>query len=94
MSTRIIPTLQEIVEGRVKISQTREIHVEDLLGRGAVDIGEFSEEVIQVYQGKRILVTGAGGSIGSELSRQLLLMKPARLAILDKDENSIYELEH
>jgi len=94
VKTQIIPTLQEIVEGRVKISQTREIRVEDLLGRGAVNIGEFSDEVRQVYQGKRILVTGAGGSIGSELSRQLLLMNPARLAILDKDENSIYELEH
>jgi len=57
--TQIIPTLQEIVEGRVTIGQVREVRVEDLLGRGSVTIGEFSDDVINAYQGKRILVTGA-----------------------------------
>ncbi len=91
--TKIIPTLQEIIEGRVNISQVREVRIEDLLGRESVEITEFDQEVRQAYAGKRILVTGAGGSIGSELVRQLLLLKPHSMALRDKDENSTYELE-
>jgi FlaA1/EpsC-like NDP-sugar epimerase len=94
VSTRIIPSAEEIITGRVKISHLREVHIEDLLGRRSVAVGEFTQSVRNVYEGKRILVTGAGGSIGSELTRQLLLLKPARICILDKDENSIFELEH
>ncbi len=90
---KIIPTLQELIQGRVNISQVRQVRIEDLLGRDSVKVTEFDEQVRQVYTGKRILVTGAGGSIGSELVRQLLLLDPASIAILDKDENSIYELE-
>jgi FlaA1/EpsC-like NDP-sugar epimerase len=90
---KIIPSLHEIVEGRVSISQIREVRIEDLLGRDSVEVTEFDEQVRHVYTGKRILVTGAGGSIGSELVRQLLLLDPESIAILDKDENSIYELE-
>ena len=90
---KIIPSLHEIVEGRVSISQIREVRIEDLLGRDSVEVTEFDEQVRHVYTGKRILVTGAGGSIGSELVRQLLLLGPDSIAILDKDENSIYELE-
>ena len=90
---KIVPSLQEIVEGRVSISQVREIHMEDLLGRDSVEMVEFDQQVRQAYAGKRILVTGAGGSIGSELVRQLLPLDPESIAILDKDENSVYELE-
>jgi len=93
IAAKIIPSLHEIVEGRVSISQIREVRIEDLLGRDSVEVTEFDEQVRQVYTGKRILVTGAGGSIGSELVRQLLLLDPESIAILDKDENSIYELE-
>jgi len=93
IAAKIIPSLHEIVEGRVSISQIREVRIEDLLGRDSVEVTEFDEQVRHVYTGKRILVTGAGGSIGSELVRQLLLLDPELIAILDKDENSIYELE-
>jgi len=93
VGVKIVPTLEEIVKERVNISRIREFRINDLLGREAVSIGHFDEDVRELYARKRILVTGAGGSIGSELVRQLLLFSPAHVAILDKDENSIYELE-
>jgi FlaA1/EpsC-like NDP-sugar epimerase len=92
--TRIVPSAEEIIAGRVNISHVREIRIEDLLGRNSVATGEFGPHARSAYEGMRILVTGAGGSIGSELCRQLLLLKPALLAILDKDENSIYDLQN
>jgi FlaA1/EpsC-like NDP-sugar epimerase len=94
VDTRIVPSVEEIIAGHVNISHVREIRVEDLLGRSTVVAGEFGPHARDVYQNKQVLITGAGGSIGSELCRQLLLLKPAKLAILDKDENSIFELEH
>ena len=94
VSTTIVPAAQEIVAGRVNIGPVRQVRIEDLLGRGSAAAGECAPHVRTAYQGKRVLVTGAGGSIGSELCRQLLLLKPAQLALLDKDENAIYELEH
>jgi len=90
---KIIPSVQELFQERVNISQIRQVRIEDLLGRDSVEVAEFDEEVRQAYAGKRILVTGAGGSIGGELVRQLLLLNPSSLAILDKDENSTYELQ-
>lgn len=90
---KIVPSLQEIVEGRVSISQVRAIRIEDLLGRHSVELTEIDPQVHAAYQGKRILITGAGGSIGSELVRQILLLDPESIAIFDKDENSVYELE-
>jgi FlaA1/EpsC-like NDP-sugar epimerase len=90
---KIIPSLQEILRRQASIGHVRDIRIEDLLGRGSVEVGEFDQDVRRAYQGKRILVTGAGGSIGSELVRQLLLLDPRCVAILDKDENSVYELE-
>ena len=93
VKTTIVPAAQEIIAGRVKISRVREVRIEDLLGRTST-VGDCAPQVCAAYHGKRVLVTGAGGSIGSELCRQLLLLKPAQLALLDKDENSIYELEH
>jgi FlaA1/EpsC-like NDP-sugar epimerase len=94
VKARIVPSAQEILSGRVNISRVRDIRIEDLLGRSSVATSEFGPYARGAYQGKRILVTGAGGSIGSELCRQLLLLRPALLAILDKDENSIYDLEN
>jgi FlaA1/EpsC-like NDP-sugar epimerase len=94
ISTRIVPTADEIIAGHVKISHVRSICIEDLLGRSSVVTSQFGSLGRAAYQGKRILVTGAGGSIGSEICRQLLMLRPAMLAILDKDENSIYDLQN
>lgn len=93
VNTQIVPSVEEIVSQRVKISRVRGVRIEDLLGRNSVSVGDFDRTILRAYRGKRILVTGAGGSIGSELCRQLMLLDPCDLSILDKDENSIYELE-
>ena len=90
---KIIPSLQEILTGQMPISQLRETRVEEVLGRESVEVLGFEQLAGATYRGKRILVTGAGGSIGSELARQLVRLAPSKIAILDKDENSIYELE-
>jgi FlaA1/EpsC-like NDP-sugar epimerase len=91
--SKIIPSLQEIVNGPTAISYIREIRLEDLLGRNSIDVPAFNSEVREAYASRRILVTGAGGSIGSELVRKLCSLNPEAMAILDKDENSVYELE-
>jgi FlaA1/EpsC-like NDP-sugar epimerase len=91
--SKIIPSLQEILDGRVRISHLRKVEIEDLLGRRSASLDAVDEEVKQVYRGKRVLVTGASGSIGRELVPQLLGLKPCKLLMLDKDENGIYELE-
>jgi FlaA1/EpsC-like NDP-sugar epimerase len=93
VQAKIIPSLQEIITGQVQISQVRETRVEDVLGRESVEVLDFEEVASSAYRGARVLVTGAGGSIGSELVRQLVRLNPSSIAILDKDENSIYELE-
>jgi FlaA1/EpsC-like NDP-sugar epimerase len=93
ISAKIIPSFQELLSRKVSISYVRELCIEDLLGRDGVEVGEFDQDVRQAYADQRILITGAGGSIGSELARQLMLFQPHSIAILDKDENSIYELE-
>ena len=90
---KIIPSLQEIFEGHVPIGQVRDIRIEELLGRDSIEIAQLDSEVRRSYAGRRILVTGAGGSIGSEVVRQILLLEPDWVALLDKDENSVYELE-
>lgn len=90
---KIIPSIQEIVEGKVRISEFREVRIEDLLGRSSVHSDHFDQEAHAAYRGRKILVTGGGGSIGSELVRQLISLQPQAVAILDKDENSVYELE-
>lgn len=90
---KVIPSLQELIMGQVQISQLRETRVEEVLGRDSVEVREFEITAGSTYQGKRVLVTGAGGSIGSELVRQVSRLAPCSIAILDKDENSIYDLE-
>lgn len=88
---RVVPRTLEIVEGKVKLYQVRQIEISDLLGRAIVQSkqGAFYRE----FGNKRILVTGAAGSIGSELSRQLIQFKPKRLVGVDWWESGLYELE-
>lgn len=84
-----VPSVAEVVAGRVTMDRLREIDVEDLLRRSPARID--IESVTASFHGKKVLITGAGGSIGSELARQLLLTKPARLIMLGRGENSIFE---
>lgn len=88
---KVIPRILEIVQGKVKLNQMREVQVEDLLGRAIIK----SEQSIfyQNFQGKRIMVTGAAGSIGSEICRQLMEFKPKQLIAFDWWENGIFDLE-
>lgn len=84
-----VPSVAEVVAGRVSMDRLREIDVEDLLRRAPARID--IDSVGATFSGRRILITGAGGSIGSELARQLLLSRPAELVMLGRGENSIYE---
>jgi FlaA1/EpsC-like NDP-sugar epimerase len=93
VTAKIIPTLEEILSRRVNISHVREVRLEDLLGRDSADPIKVDDNIRRAYTGMRILVTGAGGSIGSELVRQLQFLNPRSIAVLDKDENSIYDLD-
>ncbi|WP_319563226.1 polysaccharide biosynthesis protein [Marispirochaeta sp.] len=88
---RILPNLAQIIDGDAHLIQTREIAVEDLLGRTPVRIP--LKETLSYLRDKRVLITGAGGSIGSELSRQLLSAGAERLYLFDNGENNVYEIE-
>lgn len=87
---KILPGIYELIDGNVTVQQLRNVEVEDLLGRDPVKLDV--EEVAGYLKGKRVLVTGAGGSIGSELCRQIAKMAPGSLTLLGKGENSIYEI--
>jgi len=88
---RILPAISQIIEGDAHLIQTREIDPQDLLGRNPVAIN--LRKSLSYIRGKRVLITGAGGSIGSELSRQLLSGGAERLYLFGHGENSIYELD-
>jgi FlaA1/EpsC-like NDP-sugar epimerase len=90
LQTKIVPHLYEIVSGRVRISQLRDIAIEDLLGRDPVVIENSAAPA--AVEDRVVMVTGAGGSIGSELCRQLLHMRPSRLLLVERTENSLYEI--
>lgn len=91
VETRILPGLFELINGRVSINQLREVSLEDLLGRDAVKLDNAS--IASYIEGRTVLVTGAGGSIGSELCRQILHFEPRKLIILGKGENSIFSIQ-
>ena len=88
---RIIPGIYEILSGKVAISQIREVNVEDLLRREPVRLE--LQEIAEYLRGKTILVTGAGGSIGSEIVRQVAKFNPQKLILLGHGENSLYRIE-
>lgn len=88
---KIVPGLIEIIRGSVHLDQVREVHPEDLLGRETV---EFDEEMIAgALAGRRVMVTGAGGSIGGEICRQLGRFDLGELQLFGRGENQIYEIE-
>jgi FlaA1/EpsC-like NDP-sugar epimerase len=88
---RILPGISQIIEGDAHLIQTRSIDPQDLLGRTPVAVN--LKESLAYLRGKRVLVTGAGGSIGSELCRQLLSGGAARLYLFGHGENSIYLID-
>ncbi|HOJ98119.1 MAG TPA: nucleoside-diphosphate sugar epimerase/dehydratase [Termitinemataceae bacterium] len=88
---RILPAIAQIIEGDAHLIQTRTIDPQDLLGRTPVVIG--LKESLKYLRGKRVLVTGAGGSIGSEICRQLLSGGAQRLYLFGHGENSIYQID-
>ncbi len=89
--SRVLPTLSELVEGRVMYTQMREVRVDDLLAREPVRLDV--PRVRTFAAAKRVLVTGAAGSIGSELCRQIAAYEPENLVLYDRHENGIYSLE-
>jgi FlaA1/EpsC-like NDP-sugar epimerase len=87
---RSIPSVEELATGRVSLSQVRDLDIEDLLGREPVP-GDF-ERVREHVEGAVVMVTGAGGSIGSELCRQLLRVRPAALLLVEASEFALYAI--
>lgn len=90
---KIIPGIYEILGDHVTVSKLRPVEIEDLLGRETIDITAWLETAKHFYTGKKIMVSGAGGSIGRELCHQLAFLEPASIILLDKDENGIFEVE-
>ncbi len=88
---RTLPGIYELIEGKVTVNQIREVNVEDLLRRDPVTLDQG--EIANYVTNKTILVTGAGGSIGSELCRQIVGFCPQKLLVLGHDENPIFEIE-
>ncbi|MBY0145883.1 nucleoside-diphosphate sugar epimerase/dehydratase [Neobacillus niacini] len=89
--TQSLPMIEDLITGKVSVQQIRDVQVEDLLGREPVvlDIDSITENIT----GKVVLVTGAGGSIGSEICRQISKFQPRQLVLLGHGENSIYSIE-
>lgn len=89
---KILPGISDLINERVSISKLRDVDIEDLLGREPVQIN--LREISGYLEGKIVLVTGGGGSIGSELCRQIARFKPRKLIALDIYENSVFELSN
>ncbi len=88
---RTLPGIYQLVNGEVNVSKLRDVDVEDLLGRDPIKVD--LESILNYVKGQTIMVTGGGGSIGSELCRQIAGHKPARLIIVDIYENNAYEIQ-
>src|SRR5574340_83445 len=86
-----VPSLEDLVAGRVSVSSLRRIELDDLLGRDPVQLDDSG--LHQLLTGKVVMVTGAGGSIGSELCRQIARFEPARLVLFEQSELALYAME-
>lgn len=89
--TQILPMLEDLMTGKLSVNQFRDVQVEDLLGRDPVVLN--NDRISENITGKVVLVTGAGGSIGSEICRQIAQFLPGKLILLGHGENSIYSIE-
>ena len=91
LTALIVPAFEDLMSGKVSISQVRKVDVEDLLGRETVSLD--NQGLQYLIENETVMVSGAGGSIGSELCRQILKFKPSRLICLDISEYALYQLE-
>jgi FlaA1/EpsC-like NDP-sugar epimerase len=87
---KILPGLEDLINGTVTVNQIQEVRIEDLLGREQVIID--TKGILNYISGKNVLVTGAGGSIGREICRQVMKFSPKSIILLGRGENSIYEV--
>lgn len=88
---KTIPGIDHVVSGKVHVTQLRPVNVEDLLRRKRIDLP--GDPVREMFKGKRVLVTGAGGTIGSELARQILALQPGSLTLVERSEFALYEAQ-
>ena len=88
---RSLPGMYQLVNGEVNVSKLRDVEVEDLLGREPISVD--MDSILRYVQGKVVLVTGGGGSIGSELCRQIASHRPRQLVIVDIYENAVYDVQ-
>ncbi|HUW83304.1 MAG TPA: nucleoside-diphosphate sugar epimerase/dehydratase [Phycisphaerae bacterium] len=88
---RIVPDVKELIAGRVRVHDLPEVNITDLLGREEVTLDENA--IADFLKAKRVLVTGAGGSIGSELCRQIIRYQPTELVLVEQAENNLFEIE-
>ena len=91
VDSKILPAMADIISGKVSIQHIRDIEIEDLLGRKPVQLDV--EEIRRYLTGKRILVTGAGGSIGSEICRQVAAFAPGKVALFEQAETPLFQIE-
>jgi FlaA1/EpsC-like NDP-sugar epimerase len=88
--TQIVPSLNEIAHGRISVSRIRDVQIEDLLGREPVELED--ENLHEFLGGKTVMVTGAGGSIGSELVRQIVNYEPKRILLIERAEFFLFQI--
>lgn len=91
VTVRIIPGLYEILQGNVEVSFIRDVQIEDLLGREPVQLDE--DDMSRFLAGKTVMVTGAGGSIGSELARQIARFQPSGLLLVERAEFALFTID-
>ncbi len=91
VKTRVLPTTEEVINKQGAMNSLRDVQIEDLLGRDPVHLD--NKNINSLIKNKTVLVTGGGGSIGSELCRQIVKYDPKRLVILDIYENNLYDIE-
>ncbi len=91
VAVRIIPGLFEVLQGKVHVTRIRSVQIEDLLGREPVYLDEA--QIGQFLAGKRVMVTGAGGSIGSELVRQVARFQPSKIFLVERAEFALFEID-
>jgi FlaA1/EpsC-like NDP-sugar epimerase len=92
VSVKTLPGVYELIKGSVTIEQLREVQVEDILGRGEVSVD--LADVADLIKSRTVMVTGAGGSIGSEMCRQIAAMNPRRLLLVDHAEDNLFNIHH